>query len=351
MLNASYHPYLLHFKSPAGTSRGILKSKETWFIRIWDETNPAITGIGEAAVFRGLSCDDKPDYENMLARACTMVSDEQWLNENLIHWPSILFAFETALLDLKSGGRRILHDTDFTLGLSGIPINGLIWMGTRDEMMAQIYERIRQGFRCLKLKVGAIDFEDEISLLNTIRQEFDAGLLEIRLDANGAFQPDEALAKLERLSHFNIHSIEQPIKAGMREAMSALCLQSPIPIALDEELIVVQDLEEKRSLLDQIRPAYIILKPALHGSFSGCEEWCKLASEHGISWWFTSALESNIGLNAISQYVAAKGYERPQGLGTGSLYSNNIPSPLIVKDSQLWHSRHNEWDLRLTGLL
>lgn len=344
-MNSSITPYNLIFKKPSGTSRGILTSKEIWLLKIWNEESPEVFGLGECALFRGLSAEDRPGYEDVLQSLAPNLPPLPELFERLRDFPSILFGLETALADLKNGGKRIIYPSPFSEGKSSIRINGLIWMGTKAEMQRQIYEKIEQGFSCIKLKIGAIDFDTELDLLRSIRQEFDAKTIELRVDANGAFSPADALRKLEALAKLNIHSIEQPIKAGQWQAMAQLCANTPLPIALDEELIGINDLLQKRLLLETIRPQYIILKPSLHGGFAGSEEWIKLANEQHIDWWATSALESNIGLNAIAQWCATQKNEMPQGLGTGQLYTNNFESPLSLNGENLFYDQQKVWKL------
>lgn len=344
-LKATYIPYLLQFKRPGGTSRGILTEKLTYFIKIYDDSDVHRFGLGEAALFRGLSADDRPDYENQLADVCKniehYIEHPEWLQK----WPSIRFGLESAWLDWKGGCTRMLYPSTFTEGQNGIRINGLIWMGTKDFMKEQIREKLSKGFRCIKLKIGAIDFDTELSLLKAVRDEFSPQEVELRVDANGAFAPDEALFKLDALSRLSIHSIEQPIRAGQWEQMSGLCKNTPLPIALDEELIGVFDRKDKIAMLENLSPQYIILKPALVGGISGSEEWICLAEERQIGWWATSALESNIGLNAIAQWCYTKSPSMPQGLGTGQLFTNNIPSPLHIQKESLWYKSLGEWDI------
>ena len=344
-MNSSITPYNLIFKKPSGTSRGILTSKKIWLLKVWNEESPEVFGLGECALFRGLSAEDRPGYENVLQSLTPNLPPLPELFERLRDFPSILFGLETALADLKNGGKRIIYPSTFSEGKSSIRINGLIWMGTKAEMQKQIQDKIEQGFSCIKLKIGAIDFDAELDLLKNIRQEFDAGTIELRVDANGAFSPADALRKLEALSKLNIHSIEQPIKAGQWQEMAQLCANTPLPIALDEELIGINDLSQKRLLLETIRPQYIILKPSLHGGFAGSEEWIKLANEQHIDWWATSALESNIGLNAIAQWCATQKNEMPQGLGTGQLYTNNFESPLSLTGENLFYDHQKVWKL------
>jgi O-succinylbenzoate synthase len=344
-MNSSITPYNLIFKKPSGTSRGILTSKEIWLLKVWNEESPEVFGLGECALFRGLSAEDRPGYEDVLQSLTPNLPPLPELFERLRDFPSILFGLETALADLKNGGKRIIYPSPFSEGKSSIRINGLIWMGTKAEMQRQIHKKIEQGFSCIKLKIGAIDFDAELDLLKAIRQEFDTKTIELRVDANGAFSPADALQKLEALAKLNIHSIEQPIKAGQWQAMAQLCANTPLPIALDEELIGVNDLLQKRLLLETIRPQYIILKPSLHGGFAGSEEWIKLANEQHIDWWATSALESNIGLNAIAQWCATQKNEMPQGLGTGQLYTNNFESPLSINGENLFYDHQKVWKL------
>lgn len=339
MLKAEYQKYKLHFKVPVGTSRGVLTDKDTYFIRIWDDKCPEVVGIGECALFRGLSAEDLPEYESKLAEVCHRIHAIE--STDLQGWSSIRFGVEMALADLANGGKQIYFLSDFIEGKKRIEINGLIWMGEQKMMLRQIEEKLQAGFHCLKLKIGAIDFEAELALLRYIRQHFSQKEVELRVDANGAFTPDEALQKLEILSCFDIHSIEQPIRQGQWAEMTRLCQKSPLAIALDEELIGVESVEQKRFLLDTISPSYVILKPALCGGFGGAMEWIRLAEERHIDWWVTSALESNIGLNALAQWVATLLVNKPQGLGTGQLYTNNLPSPIFQEGEKLGYGLFN----------
>ena len=325
--------HILNFKRPSGTSRGVLTSKETFFLAIDQEGKK---GIGECNLFRGLSADDVPDYEAKLqwVEQHLYLGEEALLKE-LVAFPSIQFGVEQAFRSVTASQWYELFPSDFTTGKDAIPINGLIWMGSPDFMKAQIKEKLAQGFRCIKMKIGAIDFEEEYRILKALRNEFSASDIEIRVDANGAFQATEALVYLERLAALQLHSIEQPIRAGQWEAMAELCEQTPLPIALDEELIGAFTSEEKQRLLKEIQPQYIILKPSLIGGYRGSEEWITLAETLGIGWWVTSALESNIGLNAIAQWTYTLHSPMPQGLGTGALYTNNLPFPLYVENGHL----------------
>ncbi len=342
-MTATYQPYTLSFKNPSGTSRGILKTKDTWFLILRDEQNK---GIGECGMFKGLSIDDRPDFESKLQWTCDNINlGLETLLEELIEFPSIQFGLEMAFKSLESQDGFELFPSGFTDGKAAIPINGLIWMGTEAFMKSQIQEKIEAGFNCIKLKIGAIDFSTEIGLLKSIRNEFSANEIELRVDANGAFSPDDALEKLKRLSDFDIHSIEQPIKQGQLEQMAGLCEQTPLPIALDEELIGVFSEENKEKLLGQINPQFIILKPTLVGGFKGSYEWIEIAQKRQIGWWVTSALESNIGLNAIAQWTFMRHNNRPQGLGTGGLFSNNFDAPLLVKNGKLHYHKSNQWSV------
>lgn len=342
-MKASYQRYSLKFKRPSGTSRGVLTEKETWFLKL---EKAGKIGYGECGILRGLSVDDRPDYEEKLRWLCENIHrNPEELLAGLIEFPSIQFGLETAWQSLQAEKPFELFPSDFTQGKKAIPINGLIWMGEKSFMKEQIQQKLAEGFSCIKLKIGAIDFKAELNLLEFIRKEFPADQIEIRVDANGAFSAKEALSKLEKLSQFELHSIEQPIKQGQAEAMQKLCASTPLPIALDEELIGVFKKSAKAELLKKIQPQYIILKPSLVGGFHGSQEWIDLAENSGIGWWITSALEGNIGLNAIAQWTVLKNISMPQGLGTGSLYTNNIESPLEVIGETITYQPQKIWDL------
>ncbi|WP_040278465.1 o-succinylbenzoate synthase [Psychroserpens damuponensis] len=348
MIQASFKHYKLQFKNPSGTSRGILKIKDTWFIIL---TKDGKTGIGECGMFKGLSVDDTPNYEQKLQWACDNINlGLEKLLVELIHFPSIQIGLEMAFKSLQSENGFHLFPSSFTLNRAPISINGLIWMGDKAFMKQQIKTKLDAGFTCIKLKIGAIDFSSEMELLKSIRQEFSAKDIELRVDANGAFAPNEALEKLKHLSAFDLHSIEQPIKQGQWEAMARLCESTPLPIALDEELIGIVSEEKKKELLSVINPQYIILKPTLVGGFKGSESWIALAENANIKWWITSALESNIGLNAIAQWTFTRHNKMPQGLGTGSLFSNNFDSPLIVKNGTLQYENNRDWNTSLLDI-
>ncbi len=341
-MKATYHKYILQFKRPSGTSRGVMTEKETWFIVLEKEGKK---GIGECGILRGLSIDDRPDYEAKLRWTCANIHlGENQLWEALIEFPSIQFGVEMAFRSLVSESPFLLFPSDFTDGRKSIPINGLVWMGEDSFMKQQIEEKLADGFRCVKLKIGAIDFDAELELLRFIRQHFTPEQVEIRVDANGAFDSHLALNKITQLSEFEIHSIEQPIQKNNTDSMADLCKTTPIPIALDEELIGVFSLQEKETLLQKIKPQYLILKPSFIGGFRGTKEWISLAEKHQIRWWITSALESNIGLNAIAQWTFLQHNLMPQGLGTGALYTNNFDCPLQVSQGQLWYKKDADWD-------
>lgn len=332
---------LLHFKQPAGTSRGVYTTRKIWLLTVEHDGH---TAIGECAPLPQLSCDDIPDYEAVLRRFCDVIETTGAIPyDEMRNYPSMLFGMETALAQL-SRTDGLLYDTPFSHGEEGIPINGLVWMGTHDEMLSRLKEKLALGFRCVKLKIGAIDFAKELDLIQHIRKHFSREEVELRVDANGGFTPDVALERLQELARYDIHSIEQPIMAHQWSEMAQLCQLSPLPIALDEELIGVNSTDEKIRLLDTIKPQYIILKPSLHGGVAGTREWIALANERGIGSWITSALESNIGLNAVAQLAAdiyGPQITMPQGLGTGMLFTDNIPMPLEIRNDCLWISKRS----------
>jgi len=345
LIKATYYKYILQFKTPSGTSRGILKTKETWFLYLSKEDK---FGVGECGLFRGLSIDDRPDYEDKLKWVCNNIElGLDILLAKTIHFPSIQIGLEQAFLSLQSTSPYKLFVSNFTESNKAIYINGLIWMGDREFMNDQIKEKIAQGFRCLKMKIGAIDFATEVQLLASIRKEFSINDIELRVDANGAFKPSEALEKLKILSNYDLHSIEQPIRQGHYQEMALLCEETPLPIALDEELIGVFDVTKRTKMLQIIKPQYIILKPSLVGGFKESLEWIELAKKSGIGWWVTSALESNIGLNAIAQWTATLKSSMPQGLGTGGLFTNNFDSPLEVYKGGLYYNKNKNWNFNL----
>ncbi len=349
MLHIDYQKYILNFRFEAGTSRGVLRERNTYFISLFDSLNPQIIGIGEASPLKDLSIDYLPDFEEKILFFCQKFMQQNfknphdipyhWLKENTPALPSLRFAVEVALKDLANGGIRKIYDNDFYNFGKPLPINGLVWMGTASFMQAQIEEKLKQGFTCIKLKIGAIDFDTELALLQSIRKRFSSEKITLRVDANGAFEPSEALEKLKALAAYQLHSIEQPIKAGQLKEMTALCAITPLPIALDEELIGIEGKEKKEELLKTIKPQYIILKPTLLGGLEESKEWIEIADKQGIGWWITSALESNIGLNAICQFTACYSPTLPQGLGTGQLYHNNIELPLEIRNGYIFYKR------------
>lgn len=344
MIQASYTKHIFKFNFPGGTSRGVLHEKPSWFIKIWDEIAPELTGIGEVSIIPGLSLENESSIEvelkKLLANPLEYLLNRE---ENLKSFPAIKFGLETALLDMQNGAKRNIYPSEFTQGKQGITINGLVWMGKKQEMLDRIQEKVNSGFKCIKIKVGAIDFNEEIELLKFIRKSYNKNILELRVDANGAFDLKTVHQKLDELAKYDIHSIEQPIKAGNWKQMAKLCKTSPLAIALDEELIGVCEKDDRKELLNSIAPQYIVLKPSLLGGFNDAEQWASLAEQNNIAWWATSALEGNIGLNAIAQWTFKYGQNLPQGLGTGQVYSNNIASPLEIRGEELWHNSNSHW--------
>ncbi|MDB4292701.1 o-succinylbenzoate synthase [Maribacter sp.] len=344
-MKAIFKKHILDFKRPSGTSRGVLTKKDTYFIILTDGQRQ---GIGECGLLKGLSIDDTPDYEKMLLWVCSHIhlgAAKLW--EALTLFPSIQFGVEQAFLSLQADNPFELFPSDFTNKTTPIPINGLIWMGEEAFMHEQIQEKLAQGFNCIKMKIGAIDFKSEYVLLQSIRKKYSPEKIELRVDANGAFSTDEAMDKLKLLSALKIHSIEQPIRQGQLPEMQQLCASTPLPIALDEELIGVFGVTEKEKMLQMVQPQYIILKPSLVGGFKGSMEWIRIAEKLKIGWWVTSALESNIGLNAIAQWTFTLKNRLPQGLGTGGLFTNNFDSPLSVENGTLRYDRSKNWQKHL----
>ena len=332
-MKAHFKKYDLQFKRPAKTSRGEYRMRTVWYL-VLEENGK--TGIGECAPLPGLSKETPEEVETLLNGICAKPPYFVKNPESTTNISSVRFALETALLDLQNGGRQILFPSAFTEGKQGIPINGLIWMGESDFMLQQIHEKIEAGYQCIKLKIGSFDFKKELEILASIREKYDAGQITLRVDANGAFRSEETMEKLHQLAQFGLHSIEQPIAAGQWEKMAEVCKKSPVSVALDEELIGIHIKMEKEKLLDAIQPQFLILKPSLHGGFSGCNEWIEAAEKRSIGWWVTSYLESNIGLNAIAQWTSHKNAQGYQGLGTGSLFVNNISSPLEIRSEELY---------------
>lgn len=340
-MKAHFKKYTLKFKQPGGTSRGVLTEKESYFIFIEER---GLVGIGECGILRGLSADDVPDYEKALQWTCInfhigLVA----LREELQRFPSIYFGIEQAIADFKSHGQKLFYKEPFVNGKQGIPINGLIWMGEPAFMKKQMRAKLKEGYTCLKMKIGALDWQKELAILKEIRSEYNKNQIELRVDANGAFTSEEAKQVLDQLYELDVHSIEQPIKKGQIQEMASLCESTPVPIALDEELIGVFEKDNQQQLLETVKPQYIIIKPSFIGGWHGSDQWINLANQFNADWWITSALESNVGLNAIAQYTASKKPSMPQGLGTGGLFTNNIDSPLEIKKGKLWYNIRKEW--------
>ncbi len=342
---ASYTIHDLKFKKPAKTSRNVLETKRLFLLKI--QEGP-LEGYGEISPFIGLSIDDRPDFLEKLNQTIEAFNEGLPLEElDLAQWPSIAFGLDTALRDLKNGGRRQFFKGPFADGLSSIEINGLIWMASKEEMLEQVEDKIQQGYRCIKMKIGALDFDEECRMLEAIRKKYSPFQIELRVDANGAFPLSDALAMLNDLHRFELHSIEQPIRQGNWEMMAELCAKSPLDIALDEELLGVNPLDEGKKMIKAIRPKYLILKPGLLGAFATSSAWIKNAEAMETAWWITSALESNLGLAAIAQYTAGCDNPLPQGLGTGQLYTNNFPSPLQIRQGRLAQDGPEKWNLIL----
>jgi o-succinylbenzoate synthase len=343
---AKWNKITFKFKRPSGTSRGILTERDSWFLCINKENSKNIIGVGECAPLLGLSRDPSHNFEDQLIHVCTQLNQGTFRNSTIEDYPAIKFGVEMALLDLERGGKRLFFETTFTSGIQSIPINGLVWMGSSDFVKEQISHKVEKGFTCIKMKIGALPFEDELNILRWLRKEYDKTMVELRLDANGAYKPEDAITKLDKLSNFDIHSIEQPIPPGDWDAMAKLCTRSPIAIGLDEELIGIKRKSEKISILTEIAPHYIILKPTLLGGFSATKEWIDIADSMDISWWITSSLESNIGLNALAQWsMTLSSSSLPHGLGTGQLYTNNFPSPLKIYQGRLQYDPELIWDI------
>ena len=356
-LNVKIIPHVLQFKFQANTSRGSLDTHKTWYLKVWDSAYPEVVGIGECAPFEGLSVDDVPNFQERLETESEKIIGNKLpdfidginqLVESIdIELPSARFGFEIALRDLFYGGVRTIFDSGFITQNKPIPINGLVWMGDKHQMLKRLEEKISEGFDTIKIKIGAINWHDELELIRTIRERESGEELTIRVDANGAFSADEIGEVLHELNKLNVHSIEQPVKAGKIDLMRGICSSSPVPIALDEELIGINGISKKRALLETIKPQFIVLKPTLLGGFTSTEEWISLAEELDIGWWITSALESNIGLNAICQFTSLFDNSLPQGLGTGGLYGNNISSPLTINRGEIFIDSSKYWDLQL----
>ena len=342
MLKADIYYHNLNFIKPGGTSRGILKTKPTWFIKVFDQINKTKFGLGECGPIQGLSIESIDQMINKLNEVKKNINELS--NIDLSLFPSINFGLETAFLDLKNDGKKVIFKNSFYDG-NPIKINGLIWMGVKDFMINQINSKISDGYSCLKLKIGSIDFNEELSIIKSIRERFSSKILEIRVDANGAFKSKNAINKLELLSKLKIHSIEQPIATNQWKELKEICEKTPLPIALDEELISIND--KKEEFINYIKPQYLVLKPTLLGGFEKTKKWINIAENNNIGWWITSSLESNIGLNAIAQFCGNYELKLPQGLGTGQLFSNNIESPLEIEGQELYFRKNKKWDMRI----
>lgn len=346
MLHARWIEHTLQPNFTLGTSKGSITQRTVWYLLAWDPETPGRIGIGEAALFPGHSKEYPADVRTKLIEVCADTSNwSERLNGDLVACPSVRFAVEQAMKDLSVGGSKVLLPSPFTLGRASIPINGLVWMGDKATMRQRIREQIEGGYSCVKMKIGAIGIAQELELLRDVRKAFSPDDLMLRVDANGAFDAGEVLPILDELAALHVHSIEQPVAPGRYELMAELCEGSPLPIALDEDLIGLNHPEAKRDLLDHVRPHYVVLKPSLLGGWASSQEWIDLAEERRIGWWVTSALESNIGLNAIAQWVATLNVEMPQGLGTGRVYANNIPCPLVAEKGFLRYRPEAPWDL------
>jgi o-succinylbenzoate synthase len=339
-IHASYARHDLVYKKPIRTSRGEMTDHTAWYLRL-GSAGSARTGWGEASPLPGLSVDDIASIEHALQQVCEAFNKHAQPDRDLLHkFPSVAFAVETALKDLQGSRPFILYPSSFTEG-SPLSINGLVWMATPEQMLEEAFSKIRSGYDCIKFKVGAHDFDEECRMIEAVRRQFSSFRLSIRLDANGAFTAHDAREKLKDLSRFDIHSIEQPVKPGQPDLMAALCSERKIPVALDEELIGIPS-SGRNKLLRMLKPSWIILKPGLLGGIRECEDWITCAEAVGTGYWVTSALESNIGLNAIAQWAATLPVALPQGLGTGALYQNNIPFPL--------HAGHGQLRIEASGL-
>ncbi len=346
MLEARWVEHILHPKFELGTSKGPILARTVWYLMVRDSERPEVKGIGEAALFPGHSKEFPADVRSKLTELCANTSDwEERLHGDLVDAPCVRFAVEQSLRDLEARGTKQLFPSPFTLGEQGVPINGLVWMGDRDTMRKRLREQVHRGFTTVKMKIGALGVAEELSLLEELRTEFGPDVITLRVDANGAYNTGNVMEVLERLAKIGVHSIEQPLPTGLYEAMSELCATSPVPIALDEDLIGLNSTQSKIGLLDHVKPQHIVIKPSLVGGWEATREWIALAEARGIGWWITSALESSIGLNAIAQFAATLGRQQAQGLGTGSVYTNNIPSPLVAEKGMLWYRPELAWEL------
>jgi len=346
---ATYSIHDLQFKKPAKTSRNTLETKRLFLLKL--QNSEGMIGYGEISPFAGLSMDDRPDFVQKLNQCIDLINEgASYEDLDIDTWPSIAFGYDTALRDLANGGKQQFFTGSFADGKSSIDINGLIWMASKEEMLSQVEEKIQQGYRCIKMKIGALDFDEECRMLEAIRKKYSAFQIELRVDANGAFPLSDALDMLRELNRFELHSIEQPIRQGNWEPMAELCAKSPLDIALDEELLDIDPAMDGSRMLKVIQPKYLIIKPGLLGAFGVSAEWIKQAEAKHTAWWITSALESNLGLAAIAQFTSQYKNPLPQGLGTGQLYTNNIPSPLQIQQGKLAQNGSDEWNFNLSLL-
>ncbi|MFZ1692241.1 MAG: o-succinylbenzoate synthase [Flavobacteriales bacterium] len=348
MIKARWIERTLQPRFELGTSKGPINARTVWYLIAWNEEQPQLKGIGEAALFPGHSKEFPADVKLKLTELCERT--DNWAERamtDLVDVPSVRFAVEQCLRDLEVGGTKTLFPSDFTLGKQGIPINGLVWMGDKSTMKQRIREQIESGCTTVKMKIGAIGIDDELALLHAVRKEYSAADITLRVDANGALSAQQAPEVLKRLAELQVHSIEQPVAPGLYEVMEELCATTPIPIALDEDLIGLNTHDAKADLLDHVKPQHIVIKPSLVGGWNATREWIEMAKARRIGWWITSALESSIGLNAIAQFTATLNVDTAQGLGTGKVYANNIPSPLLAERGFLHYRPEEEWDLSL----
>ncbi|MFI5203631.1 MAG: o-succinylbenzoate synthase [Flavobacteriales bacterium] len=349
MFKLKIKKHTLNFAFPAGTSRGLMHKKDTWYVLLSDIEKPGVVGMGECSPIWGLSPEKEEEYEEKLNELSSRIEQfDFYLRTGLAGFPSIRFGLETALLDFYSSGKHILFPTDFTKGNTGIRINGLVWMGEPEKMLSDALDKVNAGYTCIKIKIGTHDWQEEEKIIRALREKA-GNTIEIRVDANGAYSLQEAKQVMKRCAAYNVHSIEQPVKQGNISDMKALVAEKSVPVALDEELIGVISTSQRNELLKEIKPSYIVIKPSLVGGLAATREWINLAEEQGIKWWITSALESNIGLNAIAQFAATINPAIAQGLGTGKIYTNNIPSPLEIKGDRLFYNPFEKWDFRFAN--
>ena len=336
-------PYTFSFRIPAGTSRGVMHERKSVFVKAQPLNEIEKTFWGEIAPLPGLSpdlLDNALQPEHLLQK---LKNEALYEPESFNGYPAFQFAIESILLQIQSGKPHILFENKFSKGQSSIPINGLVWMGEKDFLIQQIENLIERGFNAIKLKISHQSFEKDVEVLRFIRTGYSSDKIEIRVDANGSFPLEKAETYLHTLAELEVHSIEQPIATRQWKDLQRLCELTPIKIALDEELIGLNHFE----ILEEVRPQCIILKPSLHGGLCKCLHWLKRAEKSSIQWWITSALESNIGLNAIAQFTAEHSIGQLHGLGTGQLFTQNIPSPLTLESQYMHYQTSKSWDTSL----